>query len=362
MDRLQGTIGPPFFEENLNLECFEKANAMNFAFRPSLTTENVRVAEPFTYPSFEDNMPLLQMLEGESPPISLQTGPNFQLLLKLQEHKKAMTNTYFDFDSQIPSFELESCITQVSEPHSQAKWQRKPFPNGEKRKRKRTRTSKNREEVESQRMTHIAVERNRRKQINDHLSSLRSLMPSSFVQKGDQASIIGGAIDYIKELEQLLQSLQAQKQMRRESEEEEEEAGCSTVFDGFFMSPQDTIDSLNHTNTHFKCLLNGGGYVEEGDGRELSAENKSAVADIEVRVIQTHANLKIQSPKRPRQLLKVILALEELCFAILHLSVTSSEDSVLYSFNLKIEEGCKLGSAEEIAAAVCHIFSYVNGN
>jgi hypothetical protein len=51
------------------------------------------------------------------------------------------------------------------------------------RKRRRTRNAKNRQEVESQRMTHIAVERNRRKQMNEYLAVLRSLMPPSYVQR-----------------------------------------------------------------------------------------------------------------------------------------------------------------------------------
>jgi len=51
------------------------------------------------------------------------------------------------------------------------------------KKRKRPRTVKTSEEVESQRMTHIAVERNRRKQMNEHLRVLRSLMPGSYVQR-----------------------------------------------------------------------------------------------------------------------------------------------------------------------------------
>lgn len=51
------------------------------------------------------------------------------------------------------------------------------------RKRRRTKSCKNKEEVENQRMTHIAVERNRRKQMNDYLSVLRSLMPASYVQR-----------------------------------------------------------------------------------------------------------------------------------------------------------------------------------
>lgn len=50
-------------------------------------------------------------------------------------------------------------------------------------KRRRARTRKNQEEIENQRMTHIAVERNRRKQMNEYLSVLRSLMPDSYVQR-----------------------------------------------------------------------------------------------------------------------------------------------------------------------------------
>ncbi|RWW82081.1 hypothetical protein BHE74_00009480 [Ensete ventricosum] len=51
------------------------------------------------------------------------------------------------------------------------------------RKRRRTKGIKNEEEVETQRMVHIAVERNRRKQMNEYLAVLRSLMPLSYVQR-----------------------------------------------------------------------------------------------------------------------------------------------------------------------------------
>lgn len=50
-------------------------------------------------------------------------------------------------------------------------------------KRRRARSRKNKEEIENQRMTHIAVERNRRKQMNEYLSILRSLMPDSYIQR-----------------------------------------------------------------------------------------------------------------------------------------------------------------------------------
>ena len=50
-------------------------------------------------------------------------------------------------------------------------------------KRRRAKSRKNKEQIENQRMTHIAVERNRRKQMNEYLSVLRSLMPDSYVQR-----------------------------------------------------------------------------------------------------------------------------------------------------------------------------------
>ena len=52
-----------------------------------------------------------------------------------------------------------------------------------KRKRRRPMVVKNEEEIESQRMTHIAVERNRRRQMNEYLAVLRSLMPPSYAQR-----------------------------------------------------------------------------------------------------------------------------------------------------------------------------------
>lgn len=228
------------------------------------------------------------------------------------------------------------------------------------RKRKRSRVCKNSEEVESQRMTHIAVERNRRKQMNEHLTVLRSLMPVSFIQRGDQASIIGGAIDFVKELEQLLQSLQAQAQKRRKQCELE---GCqspkstATPFNGFFLSPQYT--SYSSQRAEPKCEMENSNLDQHN---ELTAESKSAIADVEVTVIETHASLKVLSLKRPGQLLKVILALENLDMTILHLNITTIDLSVLYSFNVKIEEECQLTSANEIASAVHQIFSIIHSN
>ncbi|CAD5177052.1 unnamed protein product [Musa acuminata subsp. malaccensis] len=198
------------------------------------------------------------------------------------------------------------------------------------RKRRRTKVFKNQEEVENQRMTHIAVERNRRKQMNEYLAVLQSLMPASYVQRGDQASIIGGAINFVKELEQLVQSLEARKRVEKRMD--------AAPFADFFTFPQYSTTGSRSANND--C-------ADEG-----ATENRPAVADIEVTMVESHANLKVLSRRRPKQLLKMVLGLQNLRLTTLHLNVTSIAEMAFYSFSLKVEDDCQLTSVDEIATAV----------
>ncbi|KAJ9541627.1 hypothetical protein OSB04_028133 [Centaurea solstitialis] len=189
-----------------------------------------------------------------------------------------------------------------------------------KNKRKRPRTVKTSEEVESQRMTHIAVERNRRKQMNEHLRVLRSLMPGSYVQRGDQASIIGGAIESTR-------------------------VGAGAVF----YPPPSCDDEMKLVDQY------------EGGLKEETAESKSCLADVEVRVLGFDAMIKILCRRRPGQLIKTIAALEDLQFNILHTNITTIEQTVLYSFNVKVASEVRY-SAEDIANSVQQIISFVHEN
>lgn len=56
-------------------------------------------------------------------------------------------------------------------------------PPRKKRRRRRTRSEQMIEEKENQRMNHIAVERNRRRQMNHFLSILKTMMPLSYSQR-----------------------------------------------------------------------------------------------------------------------------------------------------------------------------------
>ncbi|PKA53166.1 Transcription factor bHLH96 [Apostasia shenzhenica] len=234
-----------------------------------------------------------------------------------------------DWDVNVvsPSPELEVAPTEAAAAAS-----------GGRRKRRRTKSSKNKEEVENQRMTHIAVERNRRKQMNEYLAVLRSLMPPSYVQKGDQASIIGGAINFVKELEQLLQSLEVHKQLKEQEENRVEHLSVTTPLARFFTFPQ-------YSSTHTAGAV-------AGEPADKTPANPSAVANIEVTMVENHANLKVLTRRRPKQLLKLVVGLQNLRLTTLHLNVTTVEPMVLYSFSLKVEEDCQLNSVNEIAAAV----------
>ncbi|KAL4376758.1 hypothetical protein GQ457_02G016620 [Hibiscus cannabinus] len=190
----------------------------------------------------------------------------------------------------------------------------------------------NRQEKENQRMTHIAVERNRRRQMNDYLAEIRSMMPNSYVQRGDQASIIGGAINFVKELEQFLQSLEARKRMANPNT-----SSSSSPLSDFFSFPQYSTAS---TGTH------------RGESVAKKGSPPSSVADVEVTMMDSHANVKIRSKKHPKQLFRMVSGIHALGLMVLHLNVTSVENTALYSFSVKVEEKCQLTTVDEVAAAV----------
>jgi hypothetical protein len=150
-----------------------------------------------------------------------------------------------------------------------------------------------------------------------------------FLLKGDQASIVGGAIDFVKELEQLLQSLEAQKRaLVQEQKATNLAVDCS-----------DNASMYDVNSPPFAQFFSYPQYIWCHVPRDcpVPAENQpSAVADVEVTQIETHANIRIMSPHRPGQLLKMVAGLQTLRLTILHLNVTTTDAMVLYSLSVKV--------------------------
>uniref|UniRef100_A0A0E0CU84 BHLH domain-containing protein n=1 Tax=Oryza meridionalis TaxID=40149 RepID=A0A0E0CU84_9ORYZ len=269
-----------------------------------------------------------------------------------------------------------------------------------KKRRRRAKSCKSREETETQRMTHIAVERNRRRQMNEYLAVLRSLMPEPYVQRGDQASIVGGAIEFVKELEQQLQSLEAQKRTllphhkaRCDDAMPMHNASGSNAGAGGCMEPTTTTSNCSSSVTEdapsadappFAQFFAYPQYVWCHSPRDstttttaasasasssspatvaaaaLQSEHRSGLADIEVSLVETHASVRVMSPRRPGQLLKMIAGLQALRLTVLHLNVTTLDSLVLYTLSVKVEEGCSLTTVDDIAAAVHHVLCIVD--
>ncbi|XP_030548192.1 transcription factor MUTE [Rhodamnia argentea] len=188
-------------------------------------------------------------------------------------------------------------------------------------------------------MSHIAVERNRRRQMNEHLKVLRSLTPCFYIKRGDQASIIGGVIEFIKELQQVLQSLESNK--RRKS---------------LSPSPSPSPRQLQLINTPPPAPDSPFSFESTAANKELGVCCNSSAADVEAKISGPNVLLKVIARKIPGQILKIISVLEKLSFQIIHLNISSMEDTVLYSFVVKIGLECRL-SLEELALEVQRSFS-----
>ncbi|CAI0412949.1 unnamed protein product [Linum tenue] len=254
-------------------------------------------------------------------------------------------------------------------------------------------------------MSHITVERNRRKQMNEHLAVLRSLMPCFYVKRGDQASIIGGVVDYISELQQILQSLEAKKQRKviysevlsprivanspRPSPLSPRKPPISPRIINSNLqpisprTPQPTspykprppsLLSSSTTNVHNNYISSAsvepspttssssssnlmiiGDGVNNNNSNELVANSKSRIADVEVKFAGPNLVLKTVSPRIPGQAVKIISALEDLALEILHVNLNTVDETMLNSFTIKIGIECQL-SAEELAQQVQQTF------
>ena len=154
--------------------------------------------------------------------------------------------------------------------------------------------------------------------------------------QGDQASIVGGAINFVKELEQLLQSLEARRRQRSAQHPGTGVGGdVAAPFAGFFTFPQYSMRTAaaapEHTPADATTHRDGAAEAEDASGSK-----PSAVADVEATMVESHANLRVLSRRRPRQLLRLVVGLQGHRLTVLHLNMSSAGQMVLYSFSLKV--------------------------
>ncbi|KAK9137194.1 hypothetical protein Sjap_007788 [Stephania japonica] len=150
----------------------------------------------------------------------------------------------------------------------------------------------------------------------------------------DQASVIGGVIEFIKEMHQILQSLESQKQRK-------------SLSPSPAPSPR-PLHLLTTPTTPSPSPTSPFGFEMSSTVKELGACCNSTIADVEAKISGSNVILRTISKRIPGQILKIIDVLEKLSFEVLHLNISSMEDTVLYSFVIKIGLECQL-SVEELA-------------
>ena len=131
--------------------------------------------------------------------------------------------------------------------------------------------------------------------------------------QGDQASIIGGAIEFVKELEHILHSLKLQKERKDLGEG--------------YLNQQDMLRDFTMSQD-LTCEPN----------IECTTQSKFCEVDsnVEVKLIGRSAIIKVLAQKKAHQLLNVLPIVQGLHLKIMQMNITTIEDSVLYYLNVEV--------------------------
>ncbi|XP_057977944.1 transcription factor bHLH91-like [Malania oleifera] len=197
---------------------------------------------------------------------------------------------------------------------------------------------------------HFATERQRREHLNDKFKALGSLVPNP--TKADRASVVGDAIEYIKELRRTVNELKILVEKKRCGSERSKRHKTTTATD-----QADTIinataaaaaGEMDIESCSINKLLGFGGagadadqssYANNGSLRSSWLQRKSKDTEVDVRIVEDEVNIKLVQRKRINCLLYVSKTLDELHLDLHHVAGGHIGDHYSFLFNTKIYEG-----------------------
>ncbi|KAG4196245.1 hypothetical protein ERO13_A06G158500v2 [Gossypium hirsutum] len=172
---------------------------------------------------------------------------------------------------------------------------------------------------------HFATERERRVHLNDKYQALRTMVPSP--TKNDRASIVGDAIDYIKELLGTVRELQILVDKKRCGQERSKR-----------LKTEDAASAADAGDVEIKSL----GDPEQCYNTSLRSswlQRKSKDSEVDVRIVDDEVTIKLVQRKKINCLLFVSRLLDELQLDLLHVAGGNIGDYYSFLFNTKIYEG-----------------------
>ncbi|GAB4834741.1 hypothetical protein Ancab_033005 [Ancistrocladus abbreviatus] len=192
----------------------------------------------------------------------------------------------------------------------------------EKKPRKRGRKPANgREEP----LNHVEAERQRREKLNQRFYALRAVVPN--VSKMDKASLLGDAISYIKELKLKLQNAESDKEELQSQVEvlKKELAGKDSRLSNGFSPP-----SLDPDLKKFS-----------GKQRDL---------DIDVKIIEWDAVIRVYSGKKNHPAARLMAALKDLDLDVNHASISVVNDMMIQQATVRM--GSRYYGPEQLRLAL----------
>ncbi|KAE8714856.1 Transcription factor bHLH10 [Hibiscus syriacus] len=172
---------------------------------------------------------------------------------------------------------------------------------------------------------HFATERERRVHLNDKYQALRTMVPSP--TKNDRASIVGDAIDYIKELIRTVHELKILVDKKRCGQDRSkrlkvEDAASAADAGDVDCKPLGDPDRCYNTSLRSSWL-----------------QRKSKDSEVDVRIIDDEVTIKLVQRKKINCLLFVSRLLDELQLDLHHVAGGNIGDYYSFLFNTKIYEG-----------------------